>query len=112
MDKNPETLVTSEQLLTVAAAVRGIDEAARQYAVRFVTANAELTDEELVAKWVADLEGREEAARKEIHRQKRVVNEFLELLPPGQRETVAGIVGVETIAEAPEAAGETNEQGE
>lgn len=102
----------TEELLALYKALKAFPAESREYAAAFTNSNVTLDEDEFIGKWVQDWDDREEAAKKEEHRQSIVGDQFLELPPEKQKEIIAMLDarghGVAMIGGA-EANGESSE---
>lgn len=75
-DTKPEDLAPHAKALH--AAINAVPAAERAYLVRYVTLNAHRPLAEMLSRWDADRESREEAAELQRHRDEKVMGDALE----------------------------------
>jgi len=86
-------MTTDKQIAALHKALLAIDPEARDYAARFVKANAALDTPDLTARWAQDQADRAKAADIERHRKERVMSEFLDTFGTDGLATLAGVGG-------------------
>lgn len=96
-------MTTDKQLAALHKALTAIPDEDRDYAARFVKANAHKEPEELLAHWQQDRADRAKAADIERHRKERVMSEFLDTYG---KDAIAALSGVASDAESGKAKGE------
>ena len=87
-----------QQLKALWDAVNALPVEERDYAVRYVTRNAHLSFEDMLAKWRKDRTDREEAAKIQKHRDEKVL---------GEAEAILKRMGVEMALTGVKAGGKT-----
>lgn len=87
-------MTTDKQIAALHKALLAIDAGDRDYAARFVKANAALDTSGLTARWAQDQADRAKAADIERHRKERVMSEFLDAFGKDGMATLAGVGAV------------------
>ncbi len=88
------------------AAVNAVPEAERAYLVRYVTLNAHRPLDEMMERWAADRDAREEAARLQRHRDEKVLGDALDAARRLGVEVALAGPGADALTQTTDAKGE------